>query len=238
MVRVITSIYDIGGYRIYHGDCLTLDIEPVDVMITDPPFAPKTHSNARTNKGRQKGGSDLVDFAPLEYDGLAKRLEHLVQFVKTWAVFTCEWTYAARLDKNPPSGWEFVRCGIWTKPDGAPQITGDRPGQGWEAIVFLHRLNDKGKPGRKKWNGGGRSSVFHHGVCHNALYPTQKPVTLISDFVRLFTNPGDTILDPFCGSGTTLHVAKQLGRKAIGCDISEKACRLAESRLAQEILVI
>lgn len=37
---------------------------------------------------------------------------------------------------------------------------------------------------------------------------------------------------------TTLHVAKQLGRKAIGCDISEKACRLAESRLAQEILVI
>jgi len=233
----MTPIYDTGGFRIYHGDCLTLDIDPVDVMITDPPFAPKTHSNARTNKGGHKGGSDLIDFAPLDYDGLVARLEHLAQFVKTWAVFTCEWTYAAKMDKNPPSGWEFVRCGVWTKPDGAPQITGDRPGQGWEAIVFLHRLNAKGKPGRKKWNGGGRSSVFHHGVCRDALYPTQKPVTLISDFVRLFTNPGDTVLDPFCGSGTTLHVAKQLGRKAIGCDISEKACRLAESRLAQEILI-
>ena len=116
-------------------------------------------------------------------------------------------------------------------------MTGDRPGQGWESIVFLHRLNAKGKPGRKKWNGGGRSSVFHHGVCRDAMYPTQKPVSLISEFVQLFTQSGDTILDPFCGSGTTLYVAKQLGRKAVGCDISDKALGLARQRLAQDVLL-
>ena len=46
------------------------------------------------------------------------------------------------------------------------------------------------------------------------------------------------LLDPFCGSGTTLYVAKQLGRNAIGCDISEKACNIAIERLAQEVMVI
>ena len=230
-------VYNEVGIRLYHQDCSTLNIDPVEVMITDPPFAPKTHSNARTTTNDGKG-IPLVTFAPLDYDGLATRLSHLAQFVHNWAIFTCEWTYAARLEETPPSGWEFVRCGVWTKPDGVPQMTGDRPGQGWEAIVFLHRLNAKGKPGRKKWNGGGRSSVFHHGVCRDALYPTQKPVALISDFVRLFTNPGDTILDPFCGAGTTLYVSKQLGRNAIGCDISEKACNIAIERLAQEVMVL
>lgn len=68
------------------------------------------------------------------------------------------------------------------------------------------------------------------------MYPTQKPVALVSEFVRLFTKPGDTILDPFCGSGTTLYAAKELRRKAIGCDVSADACALAEKRLAQDLL--
>ena len=230
-------IYNQAGIRLYHQDCATLDVEPVDVMITDPPFAPKTHQNARTNRSGVDGPVALIDFDPLTYEGLLARLECLASIVRTWAVFTCEWRYAARMESAPPSGWEFVRCGVWTKPDGAPQMTGDRPGQGWESIVFLHRLNAKGKPGRKKWNGGGRSSVFHHGVCRDAMYPTQKPVSLISEFVQLFTQSGDTILDPFCGSGTTLYVAKQLGRKAVGCDISDKALGLARQRLAQDVLL-
>ena len=230
-------VYNEVGIRLYHQDCSTLNIDPVEVMITDPPFAPKTHQNARTTKGGVAGGSALIDFAPLDYDGLVMRLESLAPCVTAWAVFTCEWRYVARIEETPPKGWEFVRHGIWTKPDGAPQMTGDRPGCGWESIVFLHRLNAKGKPGRKKWNGGGRSSVFHHGVCRDAMYPTQKPVALISEFVQLFTQPGDTILDPFCGSGTTLYVAKQLGRQAVGCDISDKALGLARQRLAQDVLL-
>ena len=110
-------------------------------------------------------------------------------------------------------------------------MTGDRPGQGWESIVFLHRLNAKGKPGRKKWNGGGRSSVFHHGVCRDAMYPTQKPVSLISEFVQLFTQSGDTILDPFAGAGTTLLVADRLGRNAIGIELNPEYAQMARDRV-------
>lgn len=51
------------------------------------------------------------------------------------------------------------------------------------------------------------------------LHPFVKPESLIERFIRILTNPGDTILDPFCGSGTTLRVAERLGRNAIGIEI-------------------
>lgn len=65
----MTPVYKHGGLTVYHGDCLSLDIEPVDAMITDPPFAPKTHSNARTNKGGQKGGSSSWECVPWKAKG-------------------------------------------------------------------------------------------------------------------------------------------------------------------------
>jgi site-specific DNA-methyltransferase (adenine-specific) len=64
-----------------------------------------------------------------------------------------------------------------------------------------------------------------------AGYPTQKPILLLERIIELVTNPGDWVLDPFCGSGTTLIAAKLLGRNAIGIDISEEAMELTRQRL-------
>ena len=230
--------YNHAGVSIYHGDCRELVLtEPADVMITDPPFSAQTHKGARTTvPGGPKGGVVQVTFPSMTVDDIRSRLEALAPMVKTWCVMTCDWRHATELERSPPIGWEFVRSGVWVKPDGTPQMTGDRPGTGWEAIAFLHRTKPDGKPMKKRWNGGGRNSVFTHGVCRDAMYPTQKPVALVSEFVRLFSNPGDTVLDPFCGSGTTLYAAKELRRKAIGCDLSDEACALAEKRLAQDLL--
>lgn len=65
-------------------------------------------------------------------------------------------------------------------------------------------------------------------------YPTQKPVALLERFVCAATLPGDTVLDPTCGSGTTLVAATRLGRHAIGIDMSLDAIAAAQGRLAVE----
>ena len=62
-------------------------------------------------------------------------------------------------------------------------------------------------------------------------YPTQKPVLLLERVISLVTLPGDLVLDPFCGSGTTLVAAELLGRNSLGVDIAGDAVQLAKQRL-------
>ncbi len=64
-------------------------------------------------------------------------------------------------------------------------------------------------------------------------FPTQKPLALLRRVVALVTDPGDLVLDPFCGSGTTLVAALESGRRAIGVDTSRPALDLARARLLQ-----
>ena len=62
---------------------------------------------------------------------------------------------------------------------------------------------------------------------HQAAFPEQLPTW----FIRLFTDIGDNVLDPFAGSGTTLIAAHKLGRSSIGIDISKEYCELMRTRL-------
>ncbi len=62
-------------------------------------------------------------------------------------------------------------------------------------------------------------------------YPTQKPVALLERIIEASTNPGDVVLDPFCGCGTTIHAAQKLHRTWIGIDVTHLAISLIERRL-------
>ena len=64
-------------------------------------------------------------------------------------------------------------------------------------------------------------------------YPTQKPLELLRRVIKASSNPGDLILDPFCGCGTTVHSAEELGRKWIGIDISQFSNGLVRNRLIE-----
>lgn len=228
-------VYERDGVALYCGDAR--EIVPLlgrpDAVITDPPFSAVTHDGARANDGRParpgRAGilrpRKIVTFESFTPEDLRAVLSLLRP--NRWCVASIDWAHALPLRERPPEGLRFVRLAAWLKTNGTPQLTGDRPTQGWEAIAILHA----DAPGRMRWNGGGRSANYTGPRVHRATWPTEKPEGLIRHLVGLFTDPGETVLDPFAGSGVTLAVAHALGRKAIGIEIDPAACEVAIARL-------
>ena len=226
--------YQDDQVTLYHGDCREvlagMADTSADCVITDPPYSDRTHGQAKTNRGRGHGVK-AVDFAAFTEAALSEVLTECGRVTRRWAIATVDYAHAFRLDQEPPPGLRCLRVGVWVKPNPMPQISADRPGQGWEAIAFLHRADVK-----PAWHGGGRAGVWTYPVAQNQGHPTAKPLPMVQDWVRLFTDPNDVILDPFAGSGTTLRAAKDEGRRAIGVELDERYCEVIARRLAQECL--
>lgn len=67
-------------------------------------------------------------------------------------------------------------------------------------------------------------------------HPTEKPVMLMRQLVESSSIIGDSVLDPFCGSGSALEAAQIEGRSAVGIEIEERYCEIAAERLSQKVL--
>jgi len=67
--------------------------------------------------------------------------------------------------------------------------------------------------------------------------PNEKPTKMVEHFLSRCSRPGDLVIDPFMGSGTTLRAAKDIGRRAIGIELDEKWCEVAALRMKQEVLL-
>jgi site-specific DNA-methyltransferase (adenine-specific) len=212
-------------WRVYPGDFReiigSIADDAYDCIITDPPYAEETHEGAITGVHTETP-EQLVDFESITEEELRQHYELLARVCKRWLVGTMDWRHIAAFEKRPPRGWRFVRFGIWLKPNPTPQLSGDRPGTGWEGICALHRDRPKGER-RMKWNGGGKAMNYIHPRPHSQIYRTQKPVGLIRDIIRDFVERGATIFDPYGGSGTT-GVAGLLERCAVDlCERREEA---------------
>jgi len=106
------------------------------------------------------------------------------------------------------------------------------------------KIRDESKVGSgfgknvSKWIGRSRvypTNVIHMATeCSNRKHSAVFPVALPIWFIRLFTQPGDVVLDPFIGSGTTAVAAKELGRRYVGIDINGEYCQIAMERLVQK----
>jgi DNA modification methylase len=239
------------GWRLILGDCLQImpTLDRVDHTICDPPYEVEAHTKARRalvdstqKRGAVNTGKVRRIDQPLEISFPAITDTDRRLAAQLFAGLTSRWTIAfcqieavaAWRAAYEAAGLEWVRGGIWRKPNGAPQFGGDRPGQGFECLAIAHKL------GRKRWNGGGKHAVWECPLDHGAGngrrndHPTQKPLALMMELVADFTDAGETILDPFAGSGTTLLAAVRLGRKAVGIERDEKFFRLAVERLRAE----
>lgn len=214
----------------------TLPAKSVAHVITDPPYETEAHTKFRTTRAVFEGRmvDDSIDFAQIDDETRARVAAEFSRISNGWVLAFCQiegvtpWRDALVM-----AGAKWRRAQIWVKPDSAPQFTGDRPAQGFEAIASAWAGT-----GRSVWNGGGARGVYVHcvGVAGGQRneHPTTKPLPLMLELVELFTDPGEVVLDPFAGSGTTGVACLRSGRRFIGIERDPKYAQVARDRLAAE----
>ncbi|MDZ4858042.1 MAG: site-specific DNA-methyltransferase [Candidatus Hydrogenedentes bacterium] len=212
----------IGNATLYCGDSLEVlpTLPTADVVITDPPYNAKTHAGARTTQNAKQ----VTQFEAVSDQYITELFSMLLGMTKHWVISTVAWQHLQPLEKAFPD--EFIRAGVWVKPHYTKQHSGDRPATGWEAIAMLHPL------GKKRWYGGDKSSVYYADP-EMGYNQTQKPLKLVAEFVQDFSTPGETVLDPFMGSGTTGAACAKLGRKFIGIERDPRMFEIACKRIEE-----
>lgn len=211
--------YSDGSVTIYHGDCREVDLSGFGgLVLTDPPYG-IAHPTDYHSRGRDKLAR-CSDFPPIYGDD--------EPFDPTWLLGIGSarilWGGNYYADKLPPvSGWL-----VWDKerPDDLDQATCELA---WtDCVKGVRRF-------RHLWNGMLRASERDA----RPVRPTQKPVELMKWCLSLrWTKDYTEICDPYMGSGSTLVAAKDLGRRAIGIEGSERYCEIAAKRCSQEVLAL
>jgi len=246
----MTPYFERDGVTLFHADCREVlpTLAGVDHVITDPPYARDIYVRLGMTNTKVGSGTParlLGDSFSLNNGGRMSQLAAgaigcidemigavaigIARVTRRWGlVFSdVESCHLWRLELEG-AGMRYVRTGAWTKVDPSPQFSGDRPSVGFEPCTITHAS------GPMRWNGGGHAALWHHKISkgdERPDHPCPKPLPLMRELVELFTDPGETILDPFAGSGTTGVAAYQLGRKAILVELEERWCEVAAKRL-------
>lgn len=232
------------GVTVHLGDCMEVlpTIESADHVITDPPYEKEAHRKDRRVMRRDGLVAGALSFVEMNEELRIASAAHFKRVSQGWILIFCQAEGVAPWrDAIEAAGAKYKAPMIWVKPDGMPQFNGQGPGMGFESMVSAWA----GK-GHSSWNGGGRHGVFTfpkgEGNSGKNEHETQKPIRLMAELVRLFTNPGETVLDPFCGSGTTGVAAIGLGRRFIGIEREERyfdvSCRRLRDALKQGDLFV
>lgn len=224
----------IGRAKLYLGDCLEVlrSLAPVDHIIGDPPYEASLHNaRAHLTSLRKDGGPELQE---IDFDAIdpirAEFVELAAPLCNGWFIAFCTIKGARPwADCINASPMKYKRACIWVKPDSTPQLNGQGPAVGAEAFVAAWAGT-----GHARWNAGGKRGVYTHLVNNperSGQHPTEKPRRLMAEILGDFTNAGETVLDPFMGSGTTGVAAVQMGRDFIGIEKNPEYFALACKRI-------
>lgn len=227
------TFYNNHGITIYQGDCrdVLLFLSGAALLWTDPAYEIESGGNT---SGRMMGGI----FDPEIYDNSgelfptvpwAEWLPKAAAALRTDAdacVMTNDKNLEDCLREMRMSGLGLHNVLLWQKQNKTPNRWGMKSVEficyGWKGYARI--LNDCGM-----------GQVFNdRNPTGNKRHATEKPVSLIMKHIANMTDPGELVLDPFMGSGSTLVAAKRLGRKAIGIELNEEHCAAAAEWLESE----
>ena len=215
------------AYTLYCGDCRELlphvaNPSHIGLLLTDPPYGIALDGgNRKRKRGKLSGGLAM----PNDYPNIVGDAEpfdptHLLVYPRL-CLFGANW-YAHKLPPSP--SWL-----VWDKINGM---------QSKRALGF----NDNADVEFIWTNLGGAAHILPHrwaGAMKESerterrVHPTQKPIALMRAIIEHYTQPGDVIVDPYMGAGSTIIAALEAGRHAIGIEIVPPYYEIAQRRVQE-----
>lgn len=207
-----------AGIYIIHGDCRDIlpHLDPVDLVLTDPPYGIGADRNLRANKQHGQAAAPSKDYGAGDWDGKPadNALLDLVVSKGSKAI-----VFGGNYFSLPPSSCWLV----WDKDNGDNGYA--------DCELAWTNLEKAVRRIKYRWMGMLQQDMKNK---EPRWHPTQKPVPVMAWAMQ--HGGGANVLDPFMGSGTTLRAAKDFGRRFIGIEIEERYCEIAAKRMAQEVL--
>ena len=197
-----------ANIEIIQGDCLeimkTFNDNQFDLVLTDPPYG--LDKKLSQGAGKHTNAKFRTSYEGKSWD---KLIEWSV-FEEMFGVSKEQIIFGANYYSMPAT--RGIIC--WDKKQYMPTFS--RWEYAWSSFQ---------KPARMYEVLNGQDTRVH---------PTQKPIKLFVEILKDYTSEGDTVLDPFLGSGTTAVACERMGRNCVGIEISEEYCEIARKRVQEE----
>ena len=243
--------------KIIKGDCIEnlkkLPDESVDLIFADPPYFMQTEGELhRTNGAKFQGVEDEWDkFSDYrEYDEFCTAwLKECKRVMKKnssiWVIGSFQNIYRIGYIMQNLGFW-ILNDVIWSKPNAVPNFGGTRFQNSHETLLWCTKNKNAKyifnyKTMKHLNNGKQEKSVWNIGICignerikdkeGKKVHSTQKPEKLLYNVIISSSRPGDIVLDPFFGTGTTGAMAKLTGRNYIGIEREEEYINVAQERI-------
>lgn len=222
--------------ELYNGDCLKVMDEliargvKVDAVITDPPYELEKHGGTRSAMAKRAAKvRDEIEFIAkgFDYNTVFDKLLKLCN-IPNLILFCSNNQIAKTMSYFENKNLSTTLC-VWKKTNPSPLCNGKHISD-LEYVVYVRA---KGAP----WNNEAPLKVKYKEKCYPFVspkekqHPTQKPLELMKEYVLLHSLEGQTVLDPFMGSGTTGEACKKLNRNFIGIEIDNKYFEIAKNRM-------
>lgn len=255
------AMYDMDKIinTIIQGDCIEnlkrIPDNSVDLIFADPPYFMQTSGVLHRTDGSKFNGVDdewdkFEDYR--EYDTFTTNwLRECKRIMKDnasiWVIGAFQNIYRLGYIMQNMGFW-ILNDVIWAKTNPAPNFAGTRLQNAHETLLWCTKKDNSkytfNYKTMKHLNGGKQErSIWNIGLCTGSerlkdengvkIHSTQKPEKLLYNIIVSSSRPGDIVLDPFFGTGTTGAIAKKTGRKYIGLEMEKKYIQAAQQRLSE-----
>lgn len=254
LVISLRDVINIDNIELWRGDCLeliqNLPNDSIDLILTDPPYIISRDSGYINNSADRKDyiskyGKHKIDFG--EWDKTELNLQNILsEFYRvlkpsgTLIMFYDFWKLQELKECAENLKFKQARLGIWNKTNPVP--INSKVNYLSNSREFFVTFVKKSKPTFNSVYDDGNyyvqeeNDTYYLPILHGkerTSHPTQKPLQLIEDLVKKHSNVGDTILDPFMGSGTTGVACIKTDRKFIGAELNDTYYEISTNRINQ-----